>query len=420
MTIDADVTKTRAMELVCRDCGMAHSFGPMLEGCPSCSTAAERRIVEVRFDLRALRRARIVDEWSKRPLGLWSYHETLPVPQGAVRVSMQEGGTPLVHFPSKGPARIWVKDETRNPTLAHKDRFHSVSVTVARHLGFKKVTAATTGNHGVSLAAYAARADLRSLIFHDPQSPAVLCELSQLFGARVIVTEARLKQIAWLVQERGWYPSTGLTPEPVGTPFGIEAYKSIAFETTFQLGRRYPHRFYVPVAQGDILYGIWKGFREIAVLSENDATTRMHAVQSSGCDPIVEAFRKKLKRIPVHPSPDTVALSIGDATGAAITLDALAQSDGEAVAVSDERILKTVRCLAGIGIAAEPSGAAALAAALEAEERGQLKTGEDVVCLVTGAAVKWPGTIRLSLEPNYLASNDTDALKEWIRAFDVQ
>jgi threonine synthase len=174
------------------------------------------------------------------------------------------------------------------------------------------------------------------------------------------------------------------------------------------------------VAQGDILYGIWKGFREMAALSGNEAITRMHAVQSSGCDPIVEAFRKKLKKIPVHPSPDTVALSIGDATGAAITLDALAQSGGNAVAVSDEHILKTVRSLALIGIAAEPAGAAALAAALEAEECGQFETEEDVVCLVTGAAVKWPDTIRLSLEPNCLATNDSDDLKAWIRAFDVQ
>ena len=418
MTKKTEEAKAKSMELVCRACGAAHAFGAILDGCPSCSTADDRKIVELRFDLPALRRARIVDEWSKRPLGLWSYHETLPVSPGVVPVTMQEGGTPLVRFPSKGPAKIWVKDETRNPTLAHKDRFHSVSVTVAKHLGFGKVTAATTGNHGTSLAAYAARGGLRALIFHDPRSPTVLCELSQLYGAHVVVTDARLAHIAWLVQERGWYPSTGLTPEPVGTPFGIEAYKSIAFETTFQLGGRYPHRFYVPVAQGDILYGIWKGFCEMAALSGNEVSTRMHAVQSSGCDPIVQAFRKNLKKIPIHPHPDTVALSIGDVTGAAVTLDALAQSDGAAVAVGDDRIIETVRLLAAIGIAAEPSGAAALAAALEAEEQGQLNSSDNVVCLVTGAAVKWPETIRLSLEPNCLSTDDVESLKAWIRALD--
>jgi threonine synthase len=156
----------------------------------------------------------------------------------------------------------------------------------------------------------------------------------------------------------------------------------------------------------------------MAALSGNEVSTRMHAVQSSGCDPIVQAFRKNLKKIPIHPHPDTVALSIGDVTGAAVTLDALAQSDGAAVAVGDDRIIETVRLLAAIGIAAEPSGAAALAAALEAEEQGQLNSSDNVVCLVTGAAVKWPETIRLSLEPNCLSTDDVESLKAWIRALD--
>ena len=204
MTIDADVTKTRAMELVCRECGTAHPFGPILEGCPSCSTAAERSIVEVRFDLRALRRARIVDEWSKRAPGLWSITRRSRSRRVQCLSRCRKGEPPSCA--SRARVRLASGSKTRRATRHWRTRiasFHSVSVTVARQLGFEKSHRGHDWQSWDLPGRYAARAGLRSLIFHDPQSPAVLCELSQLFGARVIVTEARLKQIAWLVQERG-------------------------------------------------------------------------------------------------------------------------------------------------------------------------------------------------------------------------
>lgn len=407
--------------LACLNCKSEFDCGPYLSGCPACSTDRDRHVLEVRYDLETLRATRVMAEWEKRPFGLWSYRELLPLPPEIEPVTLFEGGTPLIRVETNGPGRIWIKDETRNPTQAHKDRFHSVSVSMAKHLGFTKVTAATTGNHGTSLAAYAAKASQRSLIFHDPRSPRVLRDLCQLFGASVVVTEARLALLAWMVQERSWYPSTGLTPGPIATPYGIEGYKSIAIETALQLGGRVPTRFYVPVAQGDILYGIWKGFRELAQISPGmPASTKMYAVQSTGCAPIVQAFKDGLNRIPLHPHPNTVALSIGDATGAAVTLSALRDSQGGACEVPDAEILRAVRTLARIGVAAEPSAAAALAAALRSQEDGAFDADEDIVCLVTGAAVKWPETIALSYEPHCLQENDTKALMAWIRSIDSE
>ena len=164
-----------------------------------------------------------------------------------------------------GP-RIWLKDETRNPTGSFKDRLHAVSLTMARALGFRKAVASTTGNHGTALAAYAARAGMDALVFCDPRAPVVQRRLMQLFGARVVVLADRAAHVGWLVRERGWYPSTGMTPEPVGTPYGVEGYKTIAYEVFFQLGGRFPERMLVPTSGGDAIYGPWKGFRELRAL----------------------------------------------------------------------------------------------------------------------------------------------------------
>jgi threonine synthase len=318
-------------------------------------------------------------------------------------------------FPDSGKARIWIKNETRNPTGAHKDRFHSVGVSMARKLGFDRSTSGTTGNHGASLAAYTALAGMRCIIFCHPLSPVVLRQLAQLHGADVVVTQNRYEHLAWLTHERGWFPSTGLTPSPVGNPYGLEGYKSIGYEIFFQLGMRMPQHVLVPVAKGDALYGPWKGLKEIAALGHsNQPLPRMYAVQSTGCDPVVQGFEQKLKTVPVHPAPDTIALSIGDATAAPISLSTLYDSGGAAVAVSDSNILAAVRLLAKIGIAAEPSGASSVAAAVKLNAEGAFGKDEDVVCVVTGAAVKWPRELEMAVESHELLDKDAGAIRAWI------
>ena len=410
----------RTAWLECRQCGRQFGLLAMFEGCPDCA-AGMMSPLEVNYDYDAFDGDALIAEWKERPPGLWSYHEFLPLADPRQAVTLCEGRTPLVRLDVPGPGRIWLKDESRNPTGAHKDRFHSVSVSMARTLGLKKITAATTGNHGVSAAAYAARAGLSSLIFCDPEAPDVLQDLIQLYGGRVVLLRDRQAFLARLVRDFGWYPSTGLTPMPVGTPYGVEGYKSIAYEIYFQLGAKLPARVIVPVASGDVLYGPWKGFRELARLTgaADAALPRMVVAQSSGCDPIVTGFRAGEHQVPVHPNPQTVARSIGDATAAPITLSTLYESKGGAEAVSDADILATVTLLARrAGIAAEPSAAAAVAAALQMQARGEIGDDEDVVCIVTGGAAKWPDTIKRSVEPHLIAESDKAALEGWIIAAD--
>ncbi len=403
--------------LRCVRCGAAAPLEPAFEGCRPCAAAGLTGALEVAYGEAAFQPG-LLDAWAARPGGLWRFRELLPLPPSAEPISLAEGATPLVRLEGTGPARIWLKDETRNPTGAFKDRFHAVSLSAARVMGFRKVTASTTGNHGTSMAAYAARGGLACLAFCDPRAPLLQRRLMQAFGARVAVLPARREHLAWLVRERGWYPSTSMTPMPVATPFGVEGYKTIAYEIWFDLGRRFPSRLLVPVAIGDILYGPWKGFRELARLGAGGPLPRMVAVQAAGCDPIVRGFRAGASAVPVHPAPQTIALSIADETGGPITLATLRQSGGEALAVADDAIVAAMRRLARQGILVEPAAAAPVAAALSMAADGRLAADEDVVCLLTGSAAKWPDEVARIAGPAELAEHDPAALRGWIAAFD--
>jgi threonine synthase len=403
-----------APRLVCRRCGAEFPLAPRFLGCDACRAGGSAAALEVAYDWAGLRAAGTLAAWAGRAGGLWRFQELLPLPAGAVPVTLVEGNTPLVRLETPGPGRIWVKDESRNPTGAFKDRLHAVSVSMARALGFERVTASTTGNHGTSLAAYAARAGLRALVFCDPGAPEVQRRLMQRFGARVVVLADRDAHLERLVRERGWYPSTGLDPLPVGAPFGTEGYKTIAYEIYFQLGHRLPRRVLVPTAGGDAVYGPWKGFRELRALGVGEALPAMVAVQAAGCDPIVAAWRRGAREVGVHPAPRTLALSIGDPTGGPGALAAVYESGGSAEAVPDPAIVAAMRRLARSGIAVEPAAAAAVAAALAQAARGEIGADDDVVCVLTGAGVKWPDTL---LEPGEGAELPAGAPPAALEAF---
>lgn len=404
--------------LRCVGCGVVVPLGPNFEGCLVCAAQGKAEPYEVIYDYSSLRKAETLTKWETRPGGVWRFRELLPLPEEAHPISLEEGGTPLIQLKIPGKGRIWVKDETRNPTGSFKDRFHTISVSMAKNLGYQKVTASTTGNHGTSLAAYATKGALRSLVFCDPRSPEIQRRLMQLYGAWVAVMASRREHLAWLVRERGWYPSTYMTPMPVGTPFGIEGYKTIGYELFFQLGGRMPGRVLVPVAMGDILYGPWKGFKELRELGASGPLPKMIGIQAAGCDPIVQAFNRRETEVPVHPDPRTIAVSIGDETGGTIGLRAIYESGGSAVSVSDDAIVKAMRMLARDGLVVEPASAAPVAAVLKQQASGELGMGEDAVCILTGSGVKWPDALTYALENHELREENPETVRAWIRAID--
>jgi threonine synthase len=360
-------------------CGAAADIGPVFAGCAACPGTGAPAAVEVVYAYAALRESGTLAAWAARAGGLWRFRECLPLPPGASVLTREEGATPLVRLEATGPARVWLKDETRNPTGSFKDRFHAVSVAMARTLGFDRVTGATTGHHGTARAPYAARAGLAAVVFCDPRAPVVQRRLMQLFGARVVVLADREAHLGWVVRERGWYPSTGTTPAPVATPYGVEGYQTIAYESSFQLrdaaarpaagGLGYPTMAYEIFFQ---LGGRFPG-RVLAPTSGGDAV-----------------------------EPRTIALSIADATGGAIALRALAESGGAAEAVPDAALVEAARRLGRQGIAVEPAAATPVAAALALAARGEVGADEDVVCVLTGGGARRPEALLEVVEPREL------------------
>jgi threonine synthase len=219
--------------------------------------------------------------------------------------------------------------------------------------------------------------------------------------------------LAWLVREQEWYPSTNMTPRPVGTPYGVEGYKTIAFEVVEQLGRP-PDAMFVPVAAGDGLYGPWKGFRELRELGIAATAPRMVAVQAAGCDPVVQGFARGLTAVPVHPEPRTFALSIADETAGAVSLQALRESGGAAVSVSDPDIAAAMRRVAQLGIALEPSAAASVAGALAEQRAGRIRADQHVVCMVTGGLAKWPDDLAAAVDEDELTDPSEEGVRRWV------
>jgi len=230
--------------LICPSCEQTWEAGPYWEGCPSCrDPAGFPHWLEVAYDLEA-----VPDDFAERPGRVWEYAALLPVRDAADVPALGEGNTPLVRVEALnrelGLPNLWLKLEGVNPTGAFKDRFHTVSLAVARELGFRRALVVTAGNHGTSCAAYAARAGIPLLVILSPLSPPEQRRLMRLFGARVVVPRGSAPVMTMvrslmepLVREHAFYPSTvlGLMYGPAN-PYGVEGYKTIAYEIFGQLG----------------------------------------------------------------------------------------------------------------------------------------------------------------------------------------
>src|SRR3954447_1504061 len=243
--------------LECRVCGSRSPIGPVVMGCVTCQQRGGFGLIQVRYDLAALSDADRETLLRGGPSGrIWDYRALLPIDDPAHEVSIGEGGTPLVQLwdlPEPG-APVWVKLENCNPTSSFKDRLNSVTVSTARRFGYERVMAYTTGNHGVSLAAFAAAAGMRCLIVHVfPIAPLARQQLA-LYGAEVVrlTSEEALPMLDTLVQEYGFYPSLRGAPDPglvkAVQPYTPEGTKSISFEVYRQLGGHAPDVMAHPTA----------------------------------------------------------------------------------------------------------------------------------------------------------------------------
>jgi threonine synthase len=377
--------------LECALCGTAYEARRLHNLCTECG-----RPLLVRYDLEAAARTLTRESLRGRRADLWRYAEVLPVEREENIVSLGEGWTPLLRAArlgaSLGLRHLYIKDESQNPTQSFKARGMTAAVSMAKELGVEKLAVPSAGNAAGALAAYAARAGLEAHIFmpdDTPRANVVECEQT---GARVTLMDGLITDCGAEVgrrrEQEGWFDVSTLKE-----PYRVEGKKTLGYELAEQLDWELPDVIVYPTGGGTGLVGMWKAFEEMEALGWiGSERPRMVSVQSEGCAPVVRAFGEGKRFADEFENAATVAsgLRVPKAVGDFLILDALRESGGTAVAVSDAELLAAVREIgAAEGLFVAPEGAACLPALRKLIERGEVKADERVVLFNTGAGVKY-------------------------------
>jgi threonine synthase len=410
----------RVVGLECSRCAAVFpvSVDPAIfAGCPRCRAQSVPVNLSVKLDLGPVT---ALGATPPTPKSMWRWRPMLPV--SAPPVTLGEGATPLVHLVRLGARlglpRLYAKDESRNPTWSYKDRLCSVAVTHAVQTGARVITISSTGNHGASTAAYAARAGLACVIFTLASVPDTMKTLMQAYGAAVVAcptAESRWALMKQGIERLGWYPTSGFLLPPIGSnPWGIDGYKTIAYEVAEELGWTAPDVVVVPSAYSDGLFGIGKGWDELAALGIVKRVPRLIAAEPFG--PLAHAVEARLDAPEMVEGGASVAFSIASRYGTFQGLTALRRSGGFGVRVTDEGIFEAQRALAREeGLFVEPSSAAALTALLQLRAQKALDPGQTIVLVLTSSGLKDPAASRTWLPPVPAAPDDFDGLLAVLR-----
>ncbi|RKN40424.1 threonine synthase [Streptomyces hoynatensis] len=368
-------------------------------------TSAAGAPLLARYDLERVRARVTREEIAGRAPDLWRYREVLPVRDPRHIVSLGEGMTPLLPLPRYGAELgvpgLLMKDEGLIPTGSFKARGAAVGVSRAAELGVRGIAMPTNGNAGAAWSVYAARAGLRSLIAMPVDAPEITRRECVVAGAELYLVDGLIgdagRLVAAAVAGREGYQEVSTLKEP----YRLEGKKTMGYEIVEQLGWRAPDVILYPTGGGVGIIGIHKALREMRELGWlSGELPRLVAVQAAGCAPIVEAFERGERESVPFPDARTVAfgITVPKALGDFLVLDAVRETGGTALAVTDEELLAAQRALARAeGAFVCPEGAACFAAVGRLRESGWLRGGERVVVLNTGSGLKYPETVAVDV-----------------------
>jgi threonine synthase len=383
--------------LTCVDCGETFDAAETAHRCPDCDG-----ILDPEYDYDEIDLTR--EDLEDRPFeSMWRYEELLPFPRSTA-VSMDEGATQLVECPNLaeelGVGRVLLKDEGRNPTGTFKDRGQTAAVTAAVQHGATDVALNSAGNAGQSASAYAARAGLDSHVFLPSRAGFTNKAMVNVHGGDMTIVEGRIGDAGGayahaMEDHDDWY-----SVKTFVTPYRHEGKKTMLYEIVEQNDWEVPDAIVYPTGGGVGLVGMHKGAEEFRDLGLIDEVPSMYAAQSSGCAPIVEAWEAGEEVHKVWETPDTICggIEIPDPGASPLVLDALEESDGGAVATSDDDILDSAAAVAQQeGLEMGATCAAAASGAWELARRGEFDGDDTVVLLNTGAGNKDDDVLRSHL-----------------------
>jgi threonine synthase len=378
--------------LTCLACGKQYSASEINTYCPDCQAP-----LFANYDLPAVRSQVDRDEISRRPKGMWRWHEVLPVYEPGNCVFLGEGDTALLRLPNLGKklglSNLFVKDESSNPTGSFKARGLSAAISKAKELGIQKVIIPTAGNAGGAMAAYAARAGLKAHIFMPRDTPIANIEESRMAGAEVVLVDGLISEAAGMAGEKaraeGWFDVSTFKE-----PYRMEGKKTMGYELAESMDWTLPDVIIYPAGGGTGLVGMWKAFAELVELGwlKNTKKPRMVAVQADGCAPIVKAFMAGASFCDFWLNAHTIAsgLRVPKSFADHEILADIKESNGCAVAVSDEEITAAQSRLGmAEGIFAAPEGAATLAGLQKLIQQKWVQPNERIVLFNTGSGLKY-------------------------------
>jgi len=405
----------KVLGLRCIACAKEHGLDAAPYICPSCGGN-----LQVVYDYRAIRK-----KLTRRALArdtertLWRYWEILPLDDRRLIPAPQVGWTPLYEAPrlarGLGLRGLHLKDDGRNPSASFKDRANAVVLGRALRLGVDVVTTASTGNAASSLACLAAGLPLKTVIFVPETAPEAKIAQLLVFGATVVAVRGTYDDAFDLcgraAREYGWYNrSTGVNP------FTREGKKTGAFELCEQLGWEVPDLVFVPVGDGNIISGMWKGFTDLRALGLIDRLPRLAAVQAEGSAAVKNAVEGDGTIRPVSGKTVADSISVSLPRDGLAAVQAVRESRGFAVAVSDAEILAAIPELArGANVFAEPAAAAAWAGLKKAAARGLLRGSETAAVMVTGNGLKDVASAMKSVGQPQRVNPDLAELKRLMR-----
>jgi threonine synthase len=377
--------------LECALCGKTHRWQQLQNVCTECG-----RPLLARYAIDPEQATSLKTSLSERSPSLWRYREMLPLPGDQEILTLGEGWTPLVPASQLAARyslnRLWIKDESQNPTGSFKARGMAVAVAMAKYLGAKKLAVPSAGNASGALAAYAARAGLPAYLFMPKDTPQANIVECQMMGAHTTLVDGLItdcgREVALRKEKEGWFDLSTLKE-----PYRVEGKKTLGYEIAEQLDWKLPDVIIYPTGGGTGLIGMWKAFSEMTKLGWiNSDRPRMVAVQAAGCQPIVSAFTMNHRFAEEHPNAATKAagLRVPKAIADFLILDTIRASHGTAIAVSDEEMLNAAREIGRLeGIFVAPEGGACYAALKRLRANGQILPEESVVLLNTGSGLKY-------------------------------
>ena len=405
--------------LECIRCGVRYKADFYHSDCPKCRELAPSNLAVVYKDLIRGPRQKPGADAAR---GLWRYGDVLPVNE-VDAVSLGEGATPLLRLEKIGRlvglGQLWAKDESRNPTWSFKDRLACIAVSVAKTMGASTIVTSSTGNAGASAAAYAAKASLPCVVFTTRSAVGPLITQMRAYGAIVVAVENKADRWTLMqhaVRQLRWFPTSPFFSPVVGSnPYGIEGYKTLAYEIVEQLNWKIPDCCVLPVCYGDAMQGMWRGFEDMYALGWIDRMPRMVAAEIYGS--LSSALGDGSDLLPDMPQThETVAKSMSATRSTFQALSVIRASGGIATVVGNDAIMSRQQELAHHeGLYVEPASAAAIAAVSALREDGTIRPNDKVVVLLTASGLKDPDATAARQGDILSVPSDIDAAFATIR-----